>query len=120
VSHLGQYKITASEFISHNSAFRDFDAPRPGPADTSSATIAASGLLLLSQLENSLSPPNSTGAIFWRDAAVNLLNAATEMAWKPSWQSLLSNGTVNNPANPPNNLTGIVYGTLLHVNVLPY
>lgn len=29
-------------------------------------------------------------------------------AWAPSWQSLLSNGTVNNPA--ANNLTGIVYG----------
>ena len=34
----------------------------------------------------------------------------TKLAWRPEWQSLLSNGTVNNPANPPNNLTGIVYG----------
>jgi len=93
----------------------DFDAPRPGPADTSSATIAATGLLLLSQLENSLSPSNGTGAALWQDAAVNLLNAVTVLAWKPSWQSLLSNGTVNNPASPPNNLTGIVYGDYFYI-----
>ena len=30
------------------------------------------------------------------------------LAWRPSWQSLLANGTVNKPAN--NYLTGIVYG----------
>lgn len=101
-------------------AFRDFDAPRPTTADTSSATIAATGLLLLSQLEDSLSPPNSIGAIFWRRAAVNLLNAATELAWKPSWQSLLSNGTVNNRADPPNNLTGIVYGALYYPIVVDH
>jgi hypothetical protein len=61
-------------------------------------------------MESSLSPSNGTGAALWQNAAVNLLNAVTALAWKPSWQSLLSNGTVNNPANPPNNLTGIVYG----------
>ena len=32
----------------------------------------------------------------------------TTLAWRPEWQSLLANGTVNNPA--ANNLTGIVYG----------
>ncbi len=32
----------------------------------------------------------------------------TALAWRPSWQSLLANGTVNKPAN--NSLTGIVYG----------
>lgn len=32
----------------------------------------------------------------------------TALAWRPSWQSLLANGTVNKPAN--NYLTGIVYG----------
>lgn len=37
-----------------------------------------------------------------------LIQSTTKLAWKPSWQSLLSNGTVNNPAL--NNLTGIVYG----------
>ncbi|KAF8509559.1 d-4,5 unsaturated-glucuronyl hydrolase-like protein [Gautieria morchelliformis] len=117
--YLGTARHAASMYLSRLPASGvppwDFDAPRPGPADTSSATIAASGLLLLSQLENSLSPPNRTGALFWRDAAVNLLNAATELAWKPSWQSLLSNGTVNNPANPPNNLTGIVYGDYFYI-----
>ncbi|KIJ44224.1 glycoside hydrolase family 88 protein [Sphaerobolus stellatus SS14] len=86
----------------------DFDAPLPLMADTSASTIAATGLLLLADMEESLSPPNSTGAARWRTAAVNLLNAAAKLAWSPSWQSLLSNGTVNNPA--ANNLTGIVYG----------
>lgn len=33
----------------------------------------------------------------------------TALAWRPDWQSLLANGTVNNPEL--NNLTGIVYGT---------
>jgi len=37
-----------------------------------------------------------------------ILNDNTQPFWKPEWQSLLSNGTVNNPA--ANNLTGIVYG----------
>lgn len=32
----------------------------------------------------------------------------TALAWRPEWQSLLANGTVNNPQH--NNLTGIVYG----------
>ena len=32
----------------------------------------------------------------------------TALAWRPEWQSLLANGTVNNPEL--NNLTGIVYG----------
>lgn len=42
-----------------------------------------------------------------------VLSSITTLAWKPSWQSLLANGTVNNPAHPPNNLTGIVYGACL-------
>jgi len=37
-----------------------------------------------------------------------LLNNVTQLAWRPSWQSLLSNGTVNEPAN--NQLTGTTYG----------
>jgi len=86
----------------------DFDAPLPLMADTSASTITATGLLLLADMELSLSPPNTTGAAFWRQEAVKLLNAAVKLAWKPSWQSLLSNGTVNNPAS--NNLTGIIYG----------
>ncbi|KAF8520149.1 glycoside hydrolase family 88 protein [Hysterangium stoloniferum] len=98
----------------------DFDAPSPAPADTSSGTIAATGLLLLAQLEESLTPPNRTGANFWRHAAVNLLNSVTELAWKPSWQSLLSNGTVNNRASTPNNLTGTVYGTYAPAHSAPF
>jgi len=87
---------------------RDFDAPGPLMADTSASTITAAGLLLLAKMELSLSPPNDSGAAYWRQEAVTLLNAAVKLAWKPSWQSLLSNGTVNNPAS--NNLTGTIYG----------
>jgi len=102
---------------------RDYNAPlipAPRPADSSAATIAANGLLLLSQLEPSPSLKQK-----WSDAAIGvcffspeqamiwqlprqLLNNVTQLAWRPSWQSLLSNGTVNEPAN--NQLTGTVYG----------
>ncbi|EPQ58555.1 d-4,5 unsaturated-glucuronyl hydrolase-like protein [Gloeophyllum trabeum ATCC 11539] len=90
----------------------DFDAPLdpPRPADSSAAMIATVGLLMLSQQEASLSPSNTTGAQYWSNAAIKLLSDNTAFAWKPEWQSLLSNGTVNNPASPPNNLTGIIYG----------
>ncbi|TFK46016.1 d-4,5 unsaturated-glucuronyl hydrolase-like protein [Heliocybe sulcata] len=90
----------------------DFNAPLdpPRPADSSAAMIATVGLLMLSQQEASLSPSNTSGAQYWSDAAIKLLSDNTAFAWKPEWQSLLSNGTVNNPASPPNNLTGIIYG----------
>lgn len=42
---------------------------------------------------------------------MQLLNDNAKFAWKPEWESLLANGTVNNPAR--NNLTGIIYGTHL-------
>lgn len=49
----------------------------------------------------------------------------TNLAWRPEWQSLLANGTVNNPA--ANNLTGIVYGasslsifSILSFRLLPH
>ncbi|KAI5119103.1 hypothetical protein M0805_004873 [Coniferiporia weirii] len=96
----------------------DFDAPTvppPRPADSSAATIAATGLLLLSRIERSLHPPNVTGARLWSDFAISLLDKITDLAWKPDWQSLLSNGTVNGHASPPNELTGIVYGDYYYV-----
>ncbi|KAJ7632123.1 glycoside hydrolase family 88 protein [Roridomyces roridus] len=89
----------------------DFNAPlipAPRPADSSAATIAANGLLLLGSLE-----PNPADGQKWINAAINLLNKITALAWKPSWQSLLSNGTVNKPAN--NFLTGIVYGDYYYI-----
>ncbi|KAF8761275.1 Glycosyl Hydrolase Family 88 [Rhizoctonia solani] len=88
----------------------------PGrPSDTSSATIAASGMLMLSRFEQSVS--NTTGASYWANAAVRLLSSTTNLAWREesNWQSLLSNGTVNNPANPPNNNTGIIYGDYYYI-----
>ncbi|KAF9448915.1 glycoside hydrolase family 88 protein [Macrolepiota fuliginosa MF-IS2] len=84
----------------------DFNAPTvpaPRPADSSASTIAANGLLLLSQLETAPDLKKQ-----WSDAAIGLLANVTKLAWDPSWQSLLSNGTVNEPAN--NQLTGTVYG----------
>ncbi|KAH9842985.1 d-4,5 unsaturated-glucuronyl hydrolase-like protein [Rhodofomes roseus] len=88
----------------------DFNAPLtpPRPADSSAAMIAANGLILLAQQEASLTPSNATGYQYYIEAAIDLLRANTELAWQPSWQSLLANGTVNNPDH--NNLTGIVYG----------
>lgn len=84
----------------------DFNAPlvpAPRPADSSAATIAATGLLLLAKHESS-----SAAAKMYSDAAINLLNTIINVAWSPSWQSILANGTVNKPAN--NALTGTVYG----------
>ncbi|KAJ7273076.1 glycoside hydrolase family 88 protein [Mycena rebaudengoi] len=84
----------------------DFNAPlvpAPRPADSSAATIAANGLLLLGKYETS----EAAGKV-WTDAAINLLDRITTLAWAPSFHSLLSNGTVNKPAN--NFLTGTVYG----------
>ncbi|GJF00581.1 glycoside hydrolase family 88 protein [Phanerochaete sordida] len=88
----------------------DFNAPLdpPRPADSSASMIAASGLILLSQGELSLSPPNTTGSDYYINTAIQVIANNTALAWRPSWQSLLANGTVNNPQH--NNLTGIVYG----------
>ncbi|KAF9566281.1 glycoside hydrolase family 88 protein [Agrocybe pediades] len=84
----------------------DFNAPLtppPRPADSSAATIAVNALLLLAQQETTQDAKQH-----WIDGAFAILNNITTLAWNPSWQSLLSNGTVNWPAN--NFLTGIVYG----------
>jgi hypothetical protein len=83
--------------------FRDFNAPAPRPADSSAATIAINGLLLLSQQETTTEAKNH-----WINAALQILNKITVLAWNPPWQSLLSNGTVNKPEH--NEGTGIVYG----------
>jgi len=84
----------------------DFNAPLvppPRPADSSAATIVVNGLLLLAKHENS--PAN---AAKWTNAAIRILDSITSLAWRPEWESLLSNGTVNWPEG--NLLTGIVYG----------
>ncbi|KAL5508057.1 hypothetical protein ACEPAH_5675 [Sanghuangporus vaninii] len=97
----------------------DFNAPDDGsrPADSSAAMIAASALLLLSNAEQSLSPTNTSGADLWQDLAIQLVSNTTTPFWKPDWQSLLSNGTVDNRADPPNNDTGIIYGDYYFVTV---
>jgi hypothetical protein len=46
-----------------------------------------------------------------------VLNPNGYMAWKPQWESILGNGTVNNAANPPNNETGIIYGDYFFLKV---
>ncbi|KAJ7090355.1 glycoside hydrolase family 88 protein [Mycena belliarum] len=89
----------------------DFNAPlipAPRPADSSAATIVANGLLLLGKVD-----PSPAAGKKWIKAAISLLNNITKLAWRPSWQSLLSNGTVNWPAN--NFLTGIVYGDYYYI-----
>jgi len=89
----------------------DFNAPltpAPRPADSSAATIVVNGLLLLSQQETTAEAKNQ-----WTDAALQILTNITTLAWNPPWQSLLSNGTVNEPAN--NLFTGIVYGDYYYI-----
>ncbi|KAL0567193.1 hypothetical protein V5O48_014805, partial [Marasmius crinis-equi] len=89
----------------------DFNAPIkdpkvPGgvrPADSSAATIAATGLLRLAEVETSPEKAKK-----WIDGALMILNRITKLAWSPQWDSLLSNGTVNWNVN--NYLTGTVYG----------
>jgi len=90
----------------------DFNAPLvpARPADSSAAMIAANGLLLLAAQEECVVPANGSAVSYYRNAAIQILHDTTNAFWKPSWQSLLSNGTVNNPASPPNNLTGTIYG----------
>jgi hypothetical protein len=63
----------------------DFNAPLvpPRPADSSAAMIAANGLLLLAQQEQSLIPANQTGASYYFDAAIKVpskLRPATKYA----------------------------------------
>ncbi|KAG5647186.1 hypothetical protein DXG03_001145 [Asterophora parasitica] len=82
--------------------------PAPRPADSSASTIAASALLTLAKHETTLAANRA-----YTDAAIGLLTNVTRLAWNPSWQSLLSNGTVNIPAN--NKLTGTVYGDYYYV-----
>ncbi|KAF8352269.1 Six-hairpin glycosidase-like protein [Amanita rubescens] len=84
----------------------DFNAPlipAPRPADSSAAMVAANGLLMLSRLETKIAASKK-----WRDAAIKIINPMIALAWRPSWQSLLANGTVNEPGN--NSMTGTVYG----------
>ncbi|KAJ7581498.1 glucuronyl hydrolase [Mycena floridula] len=87
----------------------DFNAPEEDrPADSSAATIIANGLLMLSQHET-----DHHLAKKWTNAAIDILDKVTKQAWNPSWQSLLSNGTVDSPHN--NSLTGTVYGDYYYV-----
>ena len=60
------YELTATN--------RDFNAPDDGsrPADSSAATITASALLLLSRIEQSLSPANTSGAELRKDFAIEV------------------------------------------------
>ncbi|KAI0291432.1 d-4,5 unsaturated-glucuronyl hydrolase-like protein [Russula brevipes] len=90
----------------------DFNAPLipARPADSSAAMIAANGLVLLAKQEQSLVPANLSGASYYFQAAIQILTDTTITFWAPAWQSLLSNGTVNNRASPPNNLTATIYG----------
>ncbi|KZP23572.1 glycoside hydrolase family 88 protein [Athelia psychrophila] len=106
-SYLDASRRMATYFLEHVPASGivpwDFQAPNP-TADSSATTITATGLLALSQLDTG-------NATFWQNAAIGLLNDVVQF-WQPgsTWQSLLSNGTVNNHQSNRNNNTGIVYG----------
>ncbi|KAI0052923.1 glycoside hydrolase family 88 protein [Auriscalpium vulgare] len=114
--HLDTARRMATYFVNHVPASGivpwDFNAPdKPfKPADSAAATVAVKGLLLLAQQELSLKPANKSGAAFYNNAALNILSDTTKAFWKPEWQSLLSNASVNFVANPPNYDTGLIYG----------
>ncbi|KAG5732742.1 Unsaturated glucuronyl hydrolase [Termitomyces sp. T112] len=83
----------------------DFDAPllpAPRAADSSAACIAAAALLLLARYE--IDKANMDN---YTNSAIQIVDAITSLAWAPSWESLLSNATVNKPAG--NALTGSIY-----------
>jgi hypothetical protein len=125
---LSQYYLSRLSSSSNGVPPWDFDAPEPAPADTSSATIASTALLLLSSIEEGLG--NSTGANYWAEAAAKvmsfsgtycsssgserirykILTDTSNFAWNESWDSLLSNGTSFIPMSPPSFDTGIIYG----------
>ncbi|KAJ7581499.1 glucuronyl hydrolase [Mycena floridula] len=87
----------------------DFGAPvEDRPPDSSAATVVANGLLMLSKYET-----DTHLAKQWSNAAIDILDKVTKQAWSPSWQSLLSQGTVNMPQK--NSLTGTVYGDYYYV-----
>lgn len=89
----------------------DFNAPlnpAPRPADSSAAALVANALLLLAERETEQHAKRQ-----WTDAAIRILASMTRLAWNPSWQSILSNGTVHWPAN--NYLTGTVYGDYYYI-----
>jgi len=75
------------------------------PPDSSAAMIASYAYALLAKLD-----PNSSYSTTWMTLARQILNANVDDAWKPNWQSYLTNGTVDNDAKPPNTGTGTVYG----------
>ncbi|KAH8832000.1 glucuronyl hydrolase [Flagelloscypha sp. PMI_526] len=82
----------------------DFDAPTsppPRPADSSAATIASYGFLRLAKV---VTDEKSK----WQNAAIDTLSKIIDLAFNPSWESILSNGTANWPAG--NMLTGTIYG----------
>lgn len=78
ITYLETARKLATYFLSHIPADGivpwDFQAPfsPPRPADSSAAMVATNGLLLLSQQELALSPPNATGAKYWSDAATKV------------------------------------------------
>ncbi|KAI9452982.1 d-4,5 unsaturated-glucuronyl hydrolase-like protein [Lactarius psammicola] len=105
-TRLMRYLITARRMAGY---FLD-NIPADGIIPWDFSAPLQNGLLLLAQQERSLYPANQSGASYFADAAIKILNDTTNAFWAPTWQSLLSNGTVNNPAMPPNNMTGTIYG----------
>ncbi|CAE6445874.1 unnamed protein product, partial [Rhizoctonia solani] len=85
----------------------DFDAPESNPsADTSAATIAAEGLLILSAAETYIG--NVTGADYYNKQAVKLLVDNFKFAFKSTWDSILSNGTSYERKGDKD--SGLIYG----------
>lgn len=111
---------TADYYISHlpsdSVPYWDFQAPGiPNePRDTSSAAIAASGLLELSRHD-----PDAARKSTYRTAATTILtslSSASYLSEGTSYQSILLHGTQNK--NNGNYDTGIVYGDYYFIEAL--
>lgn len=61
----------------------DFDAPKPGPKDTSAALVAVYGMLLLHEAEVSLGQTNLTNGLYL-DSALRILSAVVTTCLSPA------------------------------------
>jgi Glycosyl Hydrolase Family 88/Bacterial Ig domain len=87
----------------------DYDAPQPAPRDSSSASIAMSGMIQLSQLTTNL----TNAALYWSEAhnILESLSSTNYLAKGTSNSAILLHGTGNPPQIPdPEINVGLIYG----------
>ena len=94
-AYLQTARRSADYFLSHTPSDNvvpwDFNSPED-LADTSAASIAAAGLLILATVEKNL-----RNKAKWTRGALRLLKGTIDFAWAPTWDSILSNATSHHP-----------------------